>query len=595
VLPDWTVVTVNGASVKCIGIDAGTGNDQVVFGDGSYIGCDLDLGEGNDELKVIGSRADALTLDGATNFTLGRSFDFESLAKLGSSTVSLSNTQMLEQLDVFEGILQINNKYQFTDTGSFSTKVYGGGNCGQLMVTGDLGLDGTMTVVRGPGAYLDGAIYDVLAAGSLSGSFDSILLPDSTPLLSFGLADSGNNGYCVTAATKPFSTVATNKIEQSVTALLDSIVASTHGDLSAVLGEIQGMQPDGYGTAFDSLSPDSYDCSTKTTFSVADQFTQVLSNRLRNLRSTSADRLPDGGVRLSIDRLGFGTASGRAGSSGPAAAYGLWLGGFGQWGCFAPGDGYTGFDFNAYGTTLGYDRYLGRNLTAGASLGYANAKVYFDDDRGAGLAESITGSLYGRYSAERLHIDTAFYYGRQSYENNWNIVVGSVRRTAESNHGSNALLAYLGGGLALGRLPWTIEPQAALQYMYLNEEAFSEEGARSVSLNVRERSTRSLISDLGLLLGLALDIGRRNLVSELYAAWRHDFTASGGTITASFADAPNTSFTIPAPERQADGVLLGASLVLRDIGRFSAALKYVLELHGQYRAKSLSGEIQYGF
>jgi hypothetical protein len=42
-------------------------------------------------------------------------------------------------------------------------------------------------------------------------------------------------------------------------------------------------------------------------------------------------------------------------------------------------------------------------------------------------------------------------------------------------------------------------------------------------------------------------------------------------------------------------VLLGASLLLRDSGRFSAGVKYNLELRGSYRANSLSGEVQYGF
>lgn len=122
-------MTVNGVTVKGIGIDTGTGNDQVIFGDGSYIGCDLDLGEGNDGLRVIGSGSisgsvyggsgtDALTLDGATNFSLDQTFDFESLAKLGSNTVSLNGALMLEQLDVFDGILQIDDDYQFMDTGS---------------------------------------------------------------------------------------------------------------------------------------------------------------------------------------------------------------------------------------------------------------------------------------------------------------------------------------------------------------------------------------------------------------------------------------------------------------------------------------------
>ena len=313
-----TLVNVNGILAKGTGIDTGAGNDQVVFGDGSFIGCTLDLGEGNDGLTVIGSGTisgnvyaglgtDRITLDGATNFNLDQTFDFEGLLKLGSSTVNLNNAQMLRQLDVFAGILQINNGYQFTEDGSFSAKVYGGGDCGQLLVAGGLGLDGTMTVVRGPGAYLDGATYEVLTADSLNGSFDSIMLPGSTPLLSFALADGGSNSYRVTASTEAFATVATTRNERALTGCLDSIVASATGDLSLVLGEIQAMQPDGYSTAFASLSPDSYVCSTRSTFSAADQFSQVLSNRLRSLRPLSTGR-----------------SRGDSGLRPPLAAHGLW-------------------------------------------------------------------------------------------------------------------------------------------------------------------------------------------------------------------------------------------------------------------------------
>ena len=192
-------------------------------------------------------------------------------------------------------------------------------------------------------------------------------------------------------------------------------------------------------------------------------------------------------------------------------------------------------------------------------------------------------------------MNTALSYGRQSYENSRNVEVGSILRTAESEHGGNAFLAYLGGGLRAGTEPWTVEPLSCLQYMYLGEEGFSEEGAGSVSLNIQERSTHCLVSDLGLRLGLSFDTGRGKLSSELYAAWRHDFVLNEGMISASFAGAPDAPFTISGPESQADGALMGASLVFKDFARFSAALKYNLELRGQYRANSLIGEIQYGF
>jgi outer membrane autotransporter protein len=173
--------------------------------------------------------------------------------------------------------------------------------------------------------------------------------------------------------------------------------------------------------------------------------------------------------------------------------------------------------------------------------------------------------------------------------------IGSIQRTAESEHGGNAWSVYLGSGLNIGSKLWTVEPLACLQYLHLAEEAFSEQGAGAVSLNVQERKTDTLVSDLGLRLGMNFHTGRGTLLSELSAAWRHDFAIDEGTITASFADTPQELFTIPDADARTDGLILGASLVLKNSDRVSAALKYNLELRRDYSANSLTGEIHYGF
>ena len=116
----------------------------------------------------------------------------------------------------YDGVLEIDDNYQFLDTGSFSTMVYGGGSNGLLRVNGDLGRNGTMTVVRGPGAYLDGTTYEVLTADSLSGDFTDIVLPKATPLLSFELNEIDQNSYVVTARTEDFATVASNRIDRRI-------------------------------------------------------------------------------------------------------------------------------------------------------------------------------------------------------------------------------------------------------------------------------------------------------------------------------------------------------------------------------------------
>ena len=598
-----TINNVNGFINKGTAVDMGTGNDQLILGSGSLMACDVDLGEGNDGLTVIGTAAvsgevyggegtDSLTLDGATDFDLDKTHSFEAMTKYGTSTVTISEAEELETLELHDGVLQVLNNYQFSDTSKFKATVHGNGSCGKLQLEGTGTVNGTMTVDRGQGAFVNGSTYDVVMAQELVGEFDEVLLPDPTPLLTFDYSRY-DVGYLITASTESFTTVAENGIENTIAEHLDTVIYTASGDFANVLGEIQAIPALGYDIAFASLSPDSYGCATRTSFDLTEQYTSTLLNRMQGLRIASSFGNDNSHENTIVD-LKFSNNDTYPKSS-QTDLYGAWFSGFGQWCGFESYEGYTGFDYGLQGLSIGYDHGFGQNFVAGVGLGLSSADIELHDDRGTGNIGSVTGSAYGGYNSGQLYVDTAMSFARQNFDNERNLQIGTMDRVAVSEHTGNSFSMVTETGYDISSSSWIVQPFASLQFIHLKEENFEESGAEGVNLMVSERVTDSLVSDLGFRLGHVFNIGRGSLVPELYASWKYDFGIDSGTITAAYTGSPDTYFSIEGQEINQNRAVLGASLMFMRRDTLSASLRYDAELQREATAHGVSGDFHYNF
>jgi len=104
--------------------------------------------------------------------------------------------------------------------------------------------------------------------------------------------------------------------------------------------------------------------------------------------------------------------------------------------------------------------------------------------------------------------------------------------------------------------PWaqaTVTPFARFQTSSINQAAFSEWGANSLSLNVAQQTTTSVRSTLGAELEAAIggvDLGLR-------LGWLHEYADTARPITAAFAGAPSASFTVYGATPQRDAAVIG--------------------------------------
>jgi uncharacterized protein with beta-barrel porin domain len=485
------------------------------------------------------------------------------------------------------------------DAGTFQTKVYGGGDCGQLKINGEAGLAGTLKVIKGPGAYVNGTKYNVLVADTTTDWFNDEIMP-ATVLVSFQ-AKGYDDRVEVESLVKSFSTVANNRVHKTIGQYMDGILPTASGDLSYVLGEFQDLSWPQFSTAFSSLSPDSYDNYTRGTLFTTQQYTKSLQYRMNNVRYhfMAGAGSPDNEKPILLAYSGSDASLGQLFTPGQLSQVqgknGLWLDAFGQWGDEDEEDGYTGYDYFMHGATLGFDHRLMDKLTAGLSLGYSRSDIDLDRDQGDGDVKSLFGSLYGSYFDKNLYIDAILSYGRNWYDNSRLIRIGGILREATGEHDAHLFSGYLGGGYYFDFNPWAFGPYGSLQYIRLDEESFTEKGAGAISLRVDDRQTDALVSELGVRLVRLIKGKSGNFIPEVSLGWSYDFDVDDHVVRASFAGSPGASFSIDGQDVERNGLVVGAGLTFIHKSGFSTSFRYKGDFRGDYKSNGVMGEIRYSF
>jgi uncharacterized protein with beta-barrel porin domain len=623
-------------SATAVGIQTGDGDDTIVnsgsisatnhVGTTRTLGTAIHSGGGNDRIHLVGGSTtigslnagagtDTLVLDGAGSYGLdgsGSLLGFENSIKIGTGRFTLgTGVPTMDRLEMVAGVLELNGNYTFKGTGGdgmpdgyFGAWVNGNGSNGQLLVLGQADLDGNITIARGPGPFAIGVTtFDVLVASNgVVNSFTSTNLPDARPLLSFDVNQLSDRVQAEAVALS-FTTVARNKVELAVAGYLDTILPGSSGDLALVLDTVQQLTEPEFPTAFSSLSPDSYDAFTRATFATVWQHSKSMQQRLGTLRSVAANRNESQASAFQMPKPALlayagddlGGVISREQQQARQNPNGIWADTFGQWSDQQGENGYTGFDYNVWGVTLGYDRAVNDRLTLGLSGAYAATDVNLDGNRGSGDIESFSGSAYGSYAHNNLHLEGVLSYGFNSYDNQRNLEIGPITRLAWSSHDGQALGAFVSGGYAWEWKRWTIEPFVSLQYTHLDEDAFSETGAGDVSLAVAERTTDSLVSELGLLLARVIRRENFTCIPEVSLAWNYDYAIDDRVLTASFAGSPGASFSLPGQDVEPHGLTTGAGLTFLFKEHVGTSLRYKGEFRNNYSAHAVVGEVRFTF
>jgi outer membrane autotransporter protein len=579
---------------------------------GSETNGHIDLGEGDDWLTFVGTSLmtgnitgaagiDTLVLEGTGSIGVTPTA-FEHAIKQGAGTYSLASLPTVQRIEIKKGVLEVNDNYQFSNSGSFETFVKGDGSFGQFKVNGTTGLAGDLSVLKGPGPFLDGTTYNIIEANAVNDAFSKVMLPSPNHFVSFEM-NQFPTLVQIEVNVKDFTWLARNRVEWAVANTLDRILPFATGDLSGVLAQIQNLSQSELSTALSTLSSDSYDNFTRNTFSTTHRYTQSLQYRMNNIRSFlhtngSANEPP---ILLAYRGSDWSQLLNPERVSQIQGKNGLWFDAFGQWGDqsaesrFHWDGGYVGYDYFMRGATLGFDHALTDKLIAGVNVGYSRSDIDLDHGQGSGYIKSLYGSIYGSYFHKSLYIDGAFSYGRNWYDNHRLVTVGPILRKASSDHEGDLFSGYLGAGYTFDIQKWLIGPFGTLQYTYLDEESFEERGAGAVSLRIDDRQTDSLVSELGIRLARVFKTKCGSLIPEVSAAWLHDFDIDDRVITSSFAGSPGASFSIEGQDVERNGATLGAAISFIHKSGLSTSLKYRGEFREKYKSNGVMGELRFTF
>jgi outer membrane autotransporter protein len=100
-------------------------------------------------------------------------------------------------------------------------------------------------------------------------------------------------------------------------------------------------------------------------------------------------------------------------------------------------------------------------------------------------------------------------------------------------------------------------PMAALQYIYLHQNNFSETGAAALNLAADEINTHSLRGMLGLQLSRLIQTSRACTTHRLRATWMHEFLDTDAALLARFGTAGAPAMSIRGLNLGRDWAVLG--------------------------------------
>ena len=594
-----------------IAIRSGGGDDSVYLQDGSTLIGDVDLGDGNDSLNLLGITAstgnfyggndsDHLLVDG-TSVLNGGAFGFERLRLFGTSNFTLSSLESVATMDIVDGTLNVNGSYMLAPTGQFNVNVNGDGSHGQLNVGGTASLDGDLRVTRSDGPYSAGTTFDIITASLVSGNFDNTSLPADTTLVSFSL-DQGPTEVNVVANVIPFASMAKGASEAAVASYLDELVESSSGELATMLASMQAMPEDDFGEAFRSLNPGTFNTYQVTDRSMRDHLSGT-HGRLAGMRASLAggDGSVDSAFMADRDSLYLGAGSLDTRFADPQVGgeaaprnlpVGAWTVGYiSDTDSASVGSNLQSSGFTTAGFTTGMDHLLSDNLVVGVSFGAALSKMNNDGGFGEGELGSRLTSLYSTYLPSRnTYVDAVLSHSTNYISTQRNISIGDLRRGTASGHRSNLYSAFIETGRVVEHGRLRSEFFGSVYYSSMREDGFEEIGGGPINVIVDPRHFETVTSELGWRSMMQIMTRNGILTPKFNIAYLHDFDFGDESMSVRFAGAPDIAFSPASHDISGHGVRVGFGLNFADYRGWSLESQLGGEING--RRRSLGGALQ---
>jgi fibronectin-binding autotransporter adhesin len=533
-----------------------------------------------------------LTLSGANSYTGATQIDQGAINLTGSlsgdttvnSNGALAGSGRLQNLTnnglVVPGAGGFGSLHaaSYSGAGTLGILLVGRSNT-SLRVDGNADLTGGSLYVAGiPGGT---GQYDIVSAGSISGTFSKVTTPN-LPFLTFDTRYTGTDVYFdVGRSTSPFVSVARTDNQHGVAAVLDR--ALNQSDVfSKVISAVASLTPDQAQSAYSQLSGDALASFHAADLKNAAHFAQQM-NRRSNSPEGSVHAQASAPVQLAyagdIRDLHLGTDAGKS-------SMGIWSRGVGIFD-HTDGDSALGSpssQANTAGFQSGYDFAVGENGLVGFSGGYGKTSLSVSDRSSAGDSTALQFGVYGGYQAGQWDYNGSLSYASISNTNSRHIVFPGVDETASARFHSDVFTAFGETGYVFHPRPaLRLEPTVSIRESHLHQNGYTESGAPGLDLMTGDEDSDSVVSSLGLRLNRSFRANTAHPIDlGVRAAWDYQLTDIDNVISAQFADAPGAGFTVQSTPQSRHAASLGFD------GRID--LYRNLQLFADYAATLSAGE-----
>src|SRR5580704_10014319 len=442
------------------------------------------------------------------------------------------------------GLLTVNGTYTQAAGSTYQVEVNAAGQGDRLNVTGAPGTatlqGGTVQVLAAAGSYANSTTYTILnATGGVTGTYAGVT--SNFAFLTPSLSYTANNVFLTlalgqTAFTPTFLALTPN--QKAVGTALNQSFANASGDFATVIGALAGLNTAQGPMALDTISGQPYaDFGTMNTNNAA-MFMNALGQQMAGFHGGQ----PAGQHVALAQACEIESCDG----TGPLSAWASALGGLGS----ILGDGNAStLTYNFGGAAAGLDYRFDPRFLAGIGVGYTHGTEWVNSFMGQGWSDSVSVAAYGSFTQAGFYVDALAGYAYYSNQLQRQILIpGLQQRTATGSTGANQFLGQAEGGYKVGiyaPAAATITPFGRFQISSVTQNAFSESGAQSLSLNVAQQTTNSQRTTIGADLGSSIGLGNeRKLDLAVRLGWMHEFADVARPITAAFAGAPGNSFTV---------------------------------------------------
>lgn len=248
----------------------------------------------------------------------------------------------------------------------------------------------------------------------------------------------------------------------------------------------------------------------------------------------------------------------------------------------------AGFRSDQWGATAGFDYRFGREIVAGASVGYGESNVSFRPVAQGGFdAEAFDASLYGTVYLGGIYVDAVVNYVDTDYATSRRILYTEASsslldRNARANVTGRTLNAAVSAGYDFVFGAFTFAPVLGYLYVDGDLDSFSERGAGGLDLQFEARDFRSSVGSVGFRATYAWRTPVGVFIPQLRATYIREFDDDIEIFRARFANDPGDG-TGPA----AAPIVFNGGEVDEGYARFalgiSAQFKYDLAAYVEYQ------------